>query len=525
MSSFPKARLARSVLAACLLSAPLCFAGKADDQAKKSIREAMEEDYLATNMSTAVAKLRSALEACEKGGCSKATFASIYGALGTVYSAGLAAHEDAVAAFKKMLEADPKSKPQSAYMTADVQKDFDRAKAEAKGGGETPAPTPGGGSVAVLEERPWSEQATYHPVPVYVEAPQGLSVSRVVVRYKSPSDTDWRELPIAKHKGGFGGLIPCAAVEKEGELVYYVTAFDSNLDRVASAGSAEEPRKVKLKSAISGRQPSLPGSVPPEGCPRPVQGLSCETNDDCPGAKVCVNLACVDEASIQKPKDEDEKPDTTPRKKNWLSLAFSPDLTVVSAESDACSPKAQQDGTLACFFADDVQYTGSPLPGDGNALKGGVGLGSMRVLIGYDRLLGKSLTLGARVGYAFAGTPERSGGKKFMPFHAEARAAYWLGSDPFAKAGVRPYAMLNAGLAEVSAKLSTDVVEDDGAGGRRASTLDVYKTSGQYFAGAGFGVQYAVSPEAAMVIEVAGRALFPDFAPVIAPSLGFAYGL
>jgi hypothetical protein len=237
-----------------------------------------------------------------------------------------------------------------------------------------------------------------------------------------------------------------------------------------------------------------------------------------------VKLACVDESSLEKPKEE-EPADTTPRKRNWLSLAFSPDLTVVSNVSDACSPKAQQDGTLACFFKGNVQYAGAPLNGDGNSLKGGVGLGSMRVLAGYDRLIGLNLTLGARVGYAFAGTPERNGGKKFMPFHAEARGSYWLGKDPFAGKGVRPYALVNGGLSEVSARLTTEVVEDDGAGGRVPRKLDVYKTSGQFFAGAGFGVQYAVSPEAAMVIEIAGRAMLPDFAPVIAPSLGFAYGL
>lgn len=524
MSAPASARLARSVLAACFFLAPVCLGAKADDQAKKVIREAMEEDYLATNMSTAVAKLRSALESCEKGKCSKDTFAAIYGALGTVYSAGLSAHEDAVAAFKKMLEADPKAKPQSAYLTTDVQKAFDRAKAETKSAGEAPAPA-AGTSVAVLEERPWSEQATFHPVPVYVEAPTGVKASRVVVRYRSPADKEWRELPLAKHKSGFGGLIPCAAVEKEGELEYFVTAFDSNLDRVASAGSEAEPRKVKLKAAISGRQPSLPGSVPPEGCPRPVQGLSCETNDDCPGAKVCVNLACVDESSLEKPKEDREPKDDKARRRNWLSLGFSPDLTVLSNVSDACSPKAQQEGTLACYFKGDVPYTGTPLAGDGNTLKGGVGLGSMRVLAGYDRLIGTALTLGARVGYAFAGTPERAGGKKYMPFHAEARGAYWLGADPFARAGVRPYVLANGGLAEVSARLSTEVLEDDGAGGRRKHKLDVYKTSGQFFAGAGVGVHYAVSPEAAMVIEVAGRAMLPDFAPVIAPSLGFAYGL
>lgn len=523
MAHSSSAALAHAALAACLLFAPLAHAGKADDQAKKAIREAMEDDYLATNMTTAVAKLRNALTSCEKSGCSKETLASIYGALGTVYSAGLSAHEDAVAAFKKMLEADPKAKPQAAYLTTDVQKDFDRAKAETKGGGESPAPA-SGGSVAVLEEKPWTEQATFHPIPVFVEAPDGVKVARVVVRYKGPADDEWRELALGKHKSGFGGLIPCAAVEKTGTLSYYVTAFDSNLDRVASAGSGDEPRKVKLKSAISGRQPSLPGSVPPEACPRPVQGLSCETNDDCPGAKVCVNLSCTDEGSLEKPKPE-EKPDTTPRKRNWLSLAFSPDLTVMSNLSDACSPKAQQDETLSCFFKGDVAYTGTPVKGNGNTAKGGVALGSMRALVGYDRLIGTQLTLGARVGYAFAGSPKRPGGKGFMPFHAEARGAYWLGSDPFSRAGVRPYVVANAGMAEATAKLSTEVVEDDGSGTFRKLTLDAYKTHGPYFAGAGVGVQYAVSPEASMVIEVAGRAMFPTFAPVIAPSLGFAYGL
>ncbi|MFO0570044.1 MAG: hypothetical protein U0263_30655 [Polyangiaceae bacterium] len=191
MSVRSRARQGSPWLVFSLLVCSIGFAGKADDQAKKALREAMEEDYLATNMTTAVAKLRNALTACEKGSCSKATFSNLYGALGIVYSAGLSAHEDAVSAFKKMLEADPKAVPQSAYMTADVQKDFDRAKSESQGAETPSSPGPAsGGNVAVLEEKPWSEQATYHPVPVYVEAPEGVSVSRVVVRYKSPADSD-----------------------------------------------------------------------------------------------------------------------------------------------------------------------------------------------------------------------------------------------------------------------------------------------------------------------------------------------
>ena len=121
----------------------------------------------------------------------------------------------------------------------------------------------------------------------------------------------------------------------------------------------------------------------------------------------------------------------------------------------------------------------------------------MRVLIGYDRLLGEQVTLGTRLGLAFLGTPERTDGKKFIPFHAEVRGAYWFSHDPFAGKGVRPYLFANAGLAQTSARLSTEVVDQTTG----ATKLDVYKTSGPGFAGAGIGVQYAVSPDAAMVIE------------------------
>lgn len=500
------------------------LAAKADDAALEKMRDAMEEDYLATNMTTAVAKLQTALKLCESKGCSKATLAKLHGSLATVYSAGLGAHEDAVASFKRMLEADPKSKPQSAYVTGDVQKDFERALAESKAAGKEPATSPNAPKVVVLEEKPWPEQATYHPVPVYVEAPEGVEVSRVVVRYRGAKDKDWRELVLEKHQSGFGGYIPCAAVEKKGEVSYFVTAFDKNLDRVASAGSAGDPRRVKLRGAISGRQPSLPGAVPPEACPRPVEGLSCETDDDCPGAKTCVNLTCVDESSLQKPEPE-EPEDRVPRKQNWLSLGFSPDVTMVSAVNDACSPEAQQDGTLSCFYKGNVQYDGAPIIGNANSLKSGASLGSMRLLAGYDRLLGRRITLGARVGFTFNGTPKRKDGKQFLPVHLEARGGYWLGKDPFAGPGVRPYFFVNAGLAETSARLSTDIVDQDQNGVPTARKLDVYQTSGPGFAGGGVGVQYAVSPELAMVIEVAGRALFPKFAPVVAPSLGIAYGL
>src|SRR5690349_15767441 len=136
-----------------LLFASVALGGKADDDAKKIAREAMEEDYLATNMTQAVAKLQNALKICQKG-CTKQTEALLYGDLGTVYSAGLSAHEDAVVAFRKMLAADPSATPRSAYITTEVQEDFDRARKELNGGGGGGGGSPSG-AVSVLTEKPW----------------------------------------------------------------------------------------------------------------------------------------------------------------------------------------------------------------------------------------------------------------------------------------------------------------------------------------------------------------------------------
>lgn len=501
-----------------MLAASVASAAGADDRAKKLSRQAMEEDYLATNMDAALAKLQKAIKTCGKDKCQSATLAELYGSLGTVYAAGLAKPSDAVGAFKKMLEADPSAKPDSAYLTGDVQKAFDEAKAATQPATPTGPQAP---PVEVLEEKPWAEQATYHSIPVYVEPPEGTEPASVTVRYRMPGSEDWREVKLSKMGDGFGGYIPCTATEKPGKLAYFVTAFDVNLDRIASAGSAAEPRVVEIKASISGRQPSLPGKVPPSACPRPQERLSCETNDDCPGSQECVNLSCVDSATVSHPEKEAE----AKRKRNWFSLSFSPDLTVVSSTSDACSAEAQKDGKLSCFFAGGVPYTGTPVPsGTSNSLNGGMGVGTMRVMAGYDRVLGTRMTLGTRVGFAFLGRPEKDG-KTFLPIHAEARFAFYFNKDPFKEKGVRPYIFANGGVGEANARVSTTVVDDDGSGDDKQYKLDVYQKAGPAFGGAGVGLQYAVSPEAAMVVEVAGRAMFPAFAPVVAPTLGFAYGI
>jgi hypothetical protein len=519
MSDAPTRRPA-NITALCILGfllfAAPAFGQDAEARARALNRDAMEDDYLATEFRAAVAKLENALRIC-KTKCSKQLTAIIYGNLGTVHAAGLMQHADAVEAFKQMLDNDPKQMPNSAYLTGDVQRAFDEAKA-ALGVGLAPGRAPG-----VLTEKPWPEQATYHPVPVYVEMLEGQTAARVVVRYRAPGQTEWTELLLKPHGAGWGGLVPCPAVEREGELYYFTTAFDQNLDRVASAGSAERPRKVQLKTAISGRQPALPGSVPPTPCPRPETGLSCETDDDCPGAELCRNLVCVPKSSAGDPTD----PEAERRKRNWFGVAFSPDLMLVSSQDGVCNVATRDEGKYACFFAGGKQVDADPLVvGASNSVKSGVGTGSMRVLVSYDRVLGQRMTAGVRLGFAFLGYPDREDGKKFLPLHAEARLAVHLLSDPFADKGVRPYVFAGGGMAESAARVTTPIFPDPGGGQTpQKRDVDVYQRAGNFFGGLGAGVQYAVSPEAAMVIEVGGRAMFPEFGLVIAPSLGFAYGI
>ncbi|MCA9648125.1 MAG: tetratricopeptide repeat protein [Polyangiaceae bacterium] len=499
----------------CLLLSSIAWAGP-KERAEDLMRDAMDQDYLATNFKAAEAKLTTALKVCEGDKCPKDVEARIHHHLGVVYAGGMNRHAEAVEQFKEMLKLSPDMALDGNFVTDTVQKAYDEAM-EAVG----PAPVTVDKAVAVLEEKPWAEQLVGTPIPVYVTIPEGVSANKVVTRYRAPGDKNWKEITLRITGEGYGGYIPCTAVSKAGEVLYFTTAFDENLDRVASAGSAAEPRRVVLKPSIDGRQPALPGTTPPDACPGQVENrLSCESNDDCPGDQACKDLYCVAAEEAYEPTADDLAV------KNWFSLAFSPDLSVVQSTDDACSPNAQKDGTLSCFFSNG-QYQGVPVEdGKSNSLKGGVGYGSMRVMVGYDRLIGQRLLIGARLGFAFLGHPERADGKKFNPFHGELRVTFHFANEPFTHAGVRPYVFAGGGWADSVARITTPI-QNTGTDGQPEPpvNVDAYQLGGGYFAGAGLGMQYAVDKNLGMNIELGVRQMFPDSATVIAPSLGLAYGL
>ncbi|MBX3184221.1 MAG: hypothetical protein KIT72_01750 [Polyangiaceae bacterium] len=509
-------RLRRGLLAAAvvMLTAGSAAANKA--RAEDLMRDAMDEDYLAMNFKAAEAKLQTALKVCEGDKCPKDVTARIHHHLGVLYAGGMERHQDAVEEFKRMLKLAPEMPLDRNFVSDGVQRAYDEAAA-ASG----PAPLTVDRSVGVLEEEPFAEQVVGTPLPVYVTVPEGLAVNKVITRYRAPGRSGWLEVTLsARGENGYGGYIPCSAVGEEGDLLYFTTAFDDNLDRVASAGSAASPRRVALRSSIDGRQPALPGQAPPDACARDMDTrLSCENSDDCPGNQLCKNLYCVDREEGYVPTPDDLAV------KNWLTLSFSPDLSLVQSTDDACSPNAQKDGTLSCFYSDG-QFSGRPVDdGSSNRLIGGVGTGSMRVMLSYERLLGQRFLAGLKLGFAFLGHPKRDDGKTFNPFHAELRFAFHFANEPFTQSGVRPYVFFGGGMADSVARLTTPIKEDLGGGRTRTQNVDAYQLGGGFFAGAGLGLQYAVEKNLAMVVEVGVRQMLPDSATVIAPTLGFAYGL
>jgi hypothetical protein len=174
----------------------------------------------------------------------------------------------------------------------------------------------------------------------------------------------------------------------------------------------------------------------------------------------------------------------------------------------------------------------------------------MRVLLSYDFAATENVTLGARAGFAFRGNPG-----DFVPFHGEARVAYWFTG---LGAKFRPYLHLAGGFAEVDAGVELQVQDcsaegfdgpslEEGeaideqkivrcaearneydSGGTEADNLpklDViaYKKLGFGFVGAGAGVVYGVTDAVGVQLNVNAMYMLGSVGFVLEPSLGANY--
>ena len=573
-------RLRRTLAGAiCLLAAgvvaPIAQAAPKDAEAQKLDKQAMDEDYLNVQFDKAEEKLRKALNTCGASGCDSKVKARIYMHLGIIL-VNAKKQADATAAFTEGLKLDGSAAPEQDFSSDEVKKAFDAARASVPaGGGSTPpagggtdTPPSGGGAEPAndLKHDPVTEGQVGYPVPIYVGAQEGAA--RFLLFYKAPG-ADFAKVELKKMGKGFGAEIPCKDVKIAGKIKYYVQALDAQGDVLGSAGSKKQPIEFDLKQKISGELPAFPGKDPPEkckgggDCPPGMKEEGCEGGlsygSKCTGPGQCNKgdgLACI-EGTCQPGKDEGGDDDSGggeegPPKLNLAWGMISVDDALVSG-SDICSTENSIDGTYVCFRQDKKDAAGNArlyrASTSANAEKGSVSgppfaVGTIRVLLGYDRAIpikaAVTPAVGVRLGYAFNGGPTvpnpTDGDKKFMPFHFEVRGTLFFGKNVLSKKGVRPYAFLSGGLAQVDAKIANVPVSDDCAQYGETCPVtsdnkiprikvDAYRKMGTGFAALGGGMLYAVSKNSSIMVEVKGSAFFGSSGFAISPALGFVQQL
>lgn len=211
---------------------------------------------------------------------------------------------------------------------------------------------------------------------------------------------------------------------------------------------------------------------------------------------------------------------TLAARKNWISVALQQDFLFLPSAANPCVSGAGYD----CFRDDESPFYSALSMRSATKIDGGLGAATTRVLVGYERAF-YNFTAGVRLGFALGGGPEAPGGQAFLPAHVEGRLAYWFGSDPFARGGLRPYLAVFGGLGQVDCNVPIDVYtsEVDAQAGR-TTTLDAWKKAGTGFAGLGAGLLYALAPRTGPYAEMRGMQLFGASGTAMSLQLGYSFG-
>ncbi|MFC1641108.1 hypothetical protein ACFL5O_00250 [Myxococcota bacterium] len=567
-------------------------AAPGDAVANRKISEAINEHYFATNFDQAESVLIGATLACA-GQCSPQVLARVWMYVGMVRVNGKNDRAGGVVAFRQALALDPGVRLDGALVTAATTPAFLEA-----GGGATPvaapaaaqpaappaarpsqAPSPQPQPVQALQPVPGvfgcvpppGEMPLGHPIPI--SCGSAKSAASGTAYYQTPDSVDWRAALLRPDSGLLRGVVPCAGVAQAGALRVYIELRDGQAQTLENLGTRAAPFEFRIVEASTKPPPSFPGQPPPPVCspeqlakakPRGGtrewgdscnEGLECRSGfcldgscDSCSQNSDCETDECIDGTCTRPPEDEGSLFGSTEAPKNWVGLNGALDFASVGGE-DVCTRANLADNGYACFYAGkSTQYVGDPFPGSGGEVKSALALANVRFLLAYDRVISRSVTLGLRAGLATGGSPQTSNNQKFLPLHAEARVGYWLGSDPMAQAGLRPYVHAGVGVAAVHSKTTLGVhdcwggkdrafeqaaedpiayeecIAGEDSSSSTTTELDAFQRMGKLFVTAGGGMVYAFSPAFGMQFNLNLMLLFPNSGFVLEPSLGPVIG-
>jgi hypothetical protein len=378
------------------------------------------------------------------------------------------------------------------------------------------------------------EVQTRRPIPFDCRA--DAEAERVSLRYREHAEAPWRTLELEPTGSSFRGTLPCDVTMNSGRLQYFILATDASGDPVDTIGSKGSPVELVL-NPNSDVTAAFPGEPPPDRC---EERVLCPP--EFPGCEDPENAAPARRGGGAR------------QLLNWLSVSFAADVGVVGGSDVCTSSNSDYDcftsgtetpfpGALAAGVAARPGELGDGYPGAD--IPTGVDVGTLRVLLGYDRAVSDRFTIGGRLGYAFGGAPRTLDGDDFLPLHLEARFAYWP-SGMWAS-GLRPYVSFGGGIAEVDLKKSKLPVRDCTEEATRplfldciaaanayapendpdlpTRSLDAYRKLGNAFVTAGGGLQWSLSERIALRLNLNALLMLPSVGLVLQPSIGVAYGL
>lgn len=526
---------APAIAAAGLSIASLLFAPPAsalDKRAEAAAKDAIKRtaaDFASGDYATAAARLQKAVTTCGTKKCSPDTRAFVLRDLGTMQFK-MGDKDAAASSFSQALAIDHDIDLGSKYDTPDVRAAWNHAKALASTSpGAPPAEQPIGGD---FSHTPAAEQKVRTPLPVYVEAPDGTDVSKVVVKYKGAGMSDWGKVELTKMGDGWGGTIPCGAVT-QGELDYWVQGFDASGSPTASSGDPKHPFSVPIRDEITSDPPSLPDKPPPRTC--------ASGGDDGGGGG-------ADGEGSEGASSGSSGSSSAKYARYWIGAAAEFELMSMPSANDACvlstgpNPPPGFPANPANLYCVDATGADFPprtpagaainsklkaMPGSAGRSAGGLQPGDIRLMLSLDYALNENFLVGGRFGLVVNSYPgsaaSQDGRAAGFKVHVEGRATYLLGSAPLERVGFAPMGIAGLGLGEFDGHVTSVVTN----GPSQSEPIDIWDTDGPFFMFIGAGARYQFSPRIAATaalrlnLAVGGNGVLPTFGPEFGLQYGF----